>query len=110
MDELIEVLKELAWQIKQLRNDFKQLKEAIWDLQQSQNIEPIVVEESKEPRQIPYKVVQYIEDPEMVWEDGAPRKIFQWFWNTFKSQEDAQEYYDRVSKANPWFKYDIFPV
>lgn len=94
-----------------MKTEIAKLTEAVSDLQSSRNIEPIMIDDApKQERQIPYKVVQYVEDTESVWEDGSPKKIFQWFWNTFKSKEDAEEYYNNAVKNNPWFKYDIFPV
>ena len=67
MNDLISILKDLATQVKQMKTEIAKLTEAVSDLQSSRNIEPIMINDApKQERQIPYKVVQYVEDTESV--------------------------------------------
>jgi hypothetical protein len=67
MNDLISILKDLATQVKQMKTEIVKLTEAVSDLQSSRNIEPIMIDDApKQERQIPYKVVQYVEDTESV--------------------------------------------
>lgn len=116
LDQLLDIVGWLATEIKTMKEEINSIKQAgpveskqEWPLEWE-----IVIDEAKDKRETPYKVIpiqsiirdEWYVDPAM----QGLKKIYMGMWRTFKNKKDATDYLDRMKKTNPGQQYDIFPV
>jgi len=113
MDQILWAINTLAGELKTMKTEIQELKSWQQIVPKDTAVQPdAVIDTSTSHLETPWKVVQIekiVEDESFVWEHRS-KKIYSGLGRTFKNKAEASAYYDRVTKNNPWAKYDIYPV